>query len=89
MGLFPLAHLPIRWTQQQHTGYRYFLRGEKYNGVNEDRINQLMELGFEFKDSNKIKGNRFQNIPDIPFERRLEQVQQFQEQMGHLNVDYR
>ena len=80
-----------RWVQQLHTGYRAHHTG-KQGILNEDRIKQLSELGFEFKEriltSAKAIAKKA-NITEIPFEKRLEQIQKFQQELGHLNVDHR
>jgi len=79
-----------KWVQQLHTGYRAHHNGT-IGILNEDRIKQLSELGFEFKEripTTKAKAKKA-NITETPFEKRLEQIQKFQQELGHLNVDHR
>lgn len=77
----------FRWVQLLHTGYKNYQNG-KHSTLNEVRINQLLELGFEFKQGAPRKSTT-QPIVEIPFEKRVEQLQKCQEELGHLNIDYR
>jgi len=53
--------------------------------LSQDRIDQLLELGFEFEE----ESTKHILVPDIPFERRLEQLQSCQEELGTLRIDHR
>lgn len=67
-----------------HTGYRAFQCG-KHTALNEERIKQLTEIGFEFRSQAREKA-----IPDIPFEKRIEQLRMLQEELGDMNdLDHR
>jgi len=72
-----------KWVKWLHGGYRSRM-AERPSKLSQDRIDQLLELGFEFEESTKHIV-----IPDIPFERRLEQLQSCQEELGTLRIDHR
>ena len=62
--------------------------------LNEDRVKQLVDLGFEFCStfgrSPGTQTARMQaQINDIPFEKRLLQLGHFREEFGHMDIDHR
>mmetsp|Transcript_6664 Transcript_6664/g.15113 ORF Transcript_6664/g.15113 Transcript_6664/m.15113 type:complete len:805 (+) Transcript_6664:156-2570(+) len=77
-----------RWVQQLHYNYRHYQYGGQ-TSLNENRVNQLLELGFEFKEGTAPSTPKNAVVPDIPFEKRVEQLQKFQAELGHLNIDCR
>lgn len=78
--------LSRRWVLSLHQGYRAFHKGT-VSILNEERIKQLNEIGFEFKKGSP-KGPA--KIPDVPFERRVEQLRRLEDELGDINeLDYR
>jgi len=77
-----------KWVHQIHLGYRYYQDGNK-TILNDDRVKQLLDLGFEFKVDEKPVFAKDTAITKIPFEKRAEQMQRFQQELGHLNIDHR
>ena len=78
--------------QALHRAYHAYKSGDNSSVgshvLTEERVNQLLDLGYEFKPgANSKKGIR--DVPDKPFETRLEQANKFQDQCGHLKVDHR
>jgi len=83
-----------KWVCSLPTWYRAYQEGKgRQTRLNEERINQLLEMGFDFEKGNKgYASKRFAHttaVPDIPFEKRVEQLQQFQEECGHMDIDPR
>ena len=80
---------PCRWVHLLHTGYISYCIG-KHSSFNENHINRLLELGFEFEDESIMKLNVNKSpIPEIPFKTRLEQVWKCHQEMGSFKIDYR
>ncbi|KAL7535623.1 hypothetical protein ACHAXR_006617 [Thalassiosira sp. AJA248-18] len=82
-----------KWFSQLDIWYRAYKNGTTTR-LNEDRIRQLVELGFEFKLGLEFKGGPRRKrgslpVPDLPFEKRKKQLQKFKAELGHLNIDYR
>ena len=76
-----------KWVQSLHKGYKAYLDG-KQGILNEERVNKLLGLGFEFKEEVRTKAKRAA-VPEIPFEDRVEQLNKFHGEFGHLNIDPR
>jgi hypothetical protein len=65
-----------------HTDYRALQRGIPSSILTEERIVQLRNIGFEFssKPAQKI-------VPDLEWSMRIQQLEAFQSEMGHMRVD--
>lgn len=80
-----------QWHSSLNMWYRGFKKGTTTR-LSQDRIDELLELGFEFKDvgpGKTGKAPKKTEVPEIPFETRLEQLQIIKEEVGHLKIDPR
>lgn len=77
-----------RWVQQLSIQYHAFQEGKQSN-LNQDRVDQVLDLGFEFKENTAEPSKAKESIPDIGFDRRLKQLQDCKAEYGHMNIDYR
>jgi len=64
--------------------WRAFKKGT-HTKISAGQINQLLELGFVFEEV----APKILEIAEIPFERRLKQLQKIKDELGHLNIDPR
>ncbi len=65
-----------------NTDYRNLQRGIPSTILTEERINQLINIGFEFSTKPAQKA-----VPDLDWNTRIQQLEAFQSEMGHLKVD--
>ena len=75
-----------QWVQSLHKGYKPYLEG-KQSILNAERVNKLLQAGFEFEEV-RTKAKRAA-VPEVPFETRVEQLNKFRGEFGHLNIDPR
>jgi len=77
-----------RWIGRLHTAYKAYQNGNK-TFLNEERVNKLLQIGFEFTSGPVMKRAKRAAVPEIAFETRLEQLQSFYSEFGHYNIDFR
>ncbi|KAL7438389.1 hypothetical protein ACHAXH_007609, partial [Discostella pseudostelligera] len=65
-----------------NTDYRNLQRGIPSTILTEERINQLINIGFEFSTKPAQKA-----VPELDWNTRIQQLEAFQSEMGHLKVD--
>ena len=65
-----------------NTDYRALQRGIPSTILTEERISQLHNIGFEFSTKPAQKP-----VPDLDWTTRIQQLEAFQSEMGHLRVD--
>jgi len=70
-----------KFTQKIHTEYRALQRGVPSTMLTEERIAQLQNIGFEFS----TKADK--TVPDLDWSTRIQQLEAFLSEMGHLRVD--
>lgn len=70
-----------KFVQKIHTEYRALRRGIPSTMLTEERIAQLQNVGFEIS----TKPDR--SVPDLDWSTRIQQLEAFQSEMGHLRVD--
>jgi len=70
-----------KFVQKIHTEYRALQRGIPSTMLTEERVAQLQNVGFEFS----TKSDR--SVPDLDWSTRIQQLEAFQSEMGHLRVD--
>lgn len=85
------AHQFYKWFSQLNIWHRSWKKGT-ITRLNQDKVNELQELGFEFGNKDHepptTRGRKAPiPVPDISFEKRMEQLQRFQAEIGHLNID--
>jgi len=64
-----------------HTDYRALQRGVPSTVLTEERIAQLRNVGFEF--STRAE----KTVPEVDWSTRIQQLEAFQSEMGHMRVD--
>lgn len=65
-----------------NTDYRALQRGIPSTVLTEERIEQLLNIGFEFSTKPAQK-----TVPDLDWNTRIQQLEAFSSEMGHLRVD--
>ena len=70
-----------KFVQKIHTEYRALQRGVPSTMLTEERVAQLQNVGFEFST------NLDRSVPDLDWSTRIQQLEAFQSEMGHLRVD--
>lgn len=65
-----------------NSDYRALQRGIPSTILTEQRIHQLLNIGFEFSTKPARKA-----VPDLDWTTRIQQLEAFQSEMGHLRVD--
>ena len=71
-----------KFVSKLHTEYRSVQRGIPSSMLTEDRITQLRNISFEFKCTRSEKV-----IPEVDWSTRIQQLESFKTEMGHLRVD--
>jgi len=71
----------FKFVAKIHTEYRALRRGISSSMLTEDRITQLELIGFEF--STKVE----KEVPEVDWSTRIQQLEAFRSEMGHLHVD--
>lgn len=66
--------------------YQMWKKGKPVTMLNEDRIAQLNNIGFEFSISGYRKYKE-REVPELDWVTRMQQMEAFQSEMGHLKVD--
>jgi hypothetical protein len=75
----PRNHYHSRWCHRIRASYRLWINGEiNANGLTDERVNRLEELGFEWNP----RGNRKSEYMESKFQELLK----FKQKHGHLNV---
>ena len=70
-----------KFVQKIHTEYRALVRGHPSSFLTEERLGQLRQIGFEFF----TKAEK--EVPEVDWSTRMQQLEAFHSQMGHLRVD--
>ena len=71
-----------KFVSKLHTEYRALQRGATSTMLNEERIAQLRNIGFEFSTKADKK-----SIPEVDWPTRLQHLESFKTEMGHLKID--
>lgn len=71
-----------KFVSKLHTEYRAIQRGATSTMLNEERIAQLRNIGFEFS----AKADK-KSIPEVDWPTRLQHLESFKTEMGHLKID--
>lgn len=70
-----------KFVSRIHSEYRGLQRGVASSFLTEERIVQLQSIGFEFNTKQD------KDVPEIDFSTRIQQLEAFQSEMGHMRVD--
>ena len=88
-----------KWVQRLDTDYKNYISGKKSKILNENRMQQLAEIGFDFTQTDsktfssaedEIQGccSVKEEVPDLPWDTRIHQLKSFYDDVGHLKIDH-
>ncbi|KAL7526998.1 hypothetical protein ACHAXR_004649 [Thalassiosira sp. AJA248-18] len=70
-----------KWVGRLHTEHKALQRGVVSTFLTEERVAQLQNIGFEFNTKQD------KTVPEIDWSTRVQQLESFQSEMGHMRVD--
>lgn len=85
-------HRFYKWVNRLHNEYRSYQKGTQ-SKLNAERVEKLQGINFVFKGP-KARGrpssasSQITVVPSISWEKRIEQVKAFKEEIGNLNIDH-
>ncbi|KAL7539283.1 hypothetical protein ACHAXR_009151 [Thalassiosira sp. AJA248-18] len=79
-----------KWAFRLHNEYRAYEKGT-HSKLNEERVARLKGINFQFKGP-KSRGrpstNNLSIVPKLSWEKRVQQLESFKSDTGHMNVDH-
>eukprot|EP00970_Alexandrium_tamarense_P016677 scaffold7117_cov199-Alexandrium_tamarense.AAC.1 len=80
-----------QWVKSLRPQYKKFMSGKK-SLLNEERVKQLTDIGYNLAlpslDGDDVPQTMSEVVPDLPWETRMKQIQDFSSKFGHLNIDH-
>mmetsp|Transcript_24877 Transcript_24877/g.53664 ORF Transcript_24877/g.53664 Transcript_24877/m.53664 type:complete len:789 (-) Transcript_24877:315-2681(-) len=80
----------FKWVSRLHNEHRAYEKGTS-SKLNEERVQKLKSVNFQFKGP-KSRGRpstgNINPVPSLPWEKRIQQVESFRQDTGHLNIDH-
>ena len=70
-----------KFVQKIYTEYQALQQGVPSTMLTEERVAQLQNMGFE------LSMNLDRSVPDLDWSMRIQQLEAFQSEIGHLRVD--
>eukprot|EP00581_Thalassiosira_minuscula_P011748 CAMPEP_0183719320 /NCGR_PEP_ID=MMETSP0737-20130205/12316_1 /TAXON_ID=385413 /ORGANISM="Thalassiosira miniscula, Strain CCMP1093" /LENGTH=780 /DNA_ID=CAMNT_0025949035 /DNA_START=82 /DNA_END=2424 /DNA_ORIENTATION=+ len=79
-----------KWVARLHNEYRAFEKGT-HSKLNAERVEKLLAINFEFrgpKNRGRPSTSNLVAVPKIAWEKRIQQLENFKADTGHLHIDH-
>mmetsp|Transcript_33745 Transcript_33745/g.81585 ORF Transcript_33745/g.81585 Transcript_33745/m.81585 type:complete len:812 (-) Transcript_33745:178-2613(-) len=79
-----------KWVTRLHNEYRAYEKGTS-SKLNDERVERLKGIDFQFrgpKSRGRPSTGTVSIVPSLPWEKRLQQMENFKRDTGHLNIDH-
>lgn len=76
---FPIIQIPL-YTSAYEKGTQ--------SKLNDDRVQKLKSINFKFKGPKNRGRPKSSTVPNVPWEKRIQQLESYKADTGHLNIDH-